>query len=293
MSDPIEYASFLLRLWRHQGPEQPGPAAGWQGEIECIQSGQHQAFDDLDSDTIVIDETLARECFPDSDPLGQTFLTGDSSEQKTHTIVGVVDTIRSFDTPGPVVGTVYTRVTKYEQWTAVLVRTDGDPMRLAPAIREVVSELEKDKVISEIAPMEEKLSGMLAYRRFVMTLLGIFAGIALALATIGIYALLQYTTTRQTRDIGIRMALGARRADVLQAVLGRGCKLILIGVVVGVVGAVALTRVLASFLYDVTPTDPVTLILVSFILTVVALLASYLPARRAARIDPMVALRYE
>ena len=252
-----------------------------------------RAFDNSDSDAIVIDETLARECFPDSDPLGQTLVTGDSSEQKAHTIVGVVDTIRSFDTPGEVVGTVYTQVTEYEQWTAVLVRTDGDPMRLAPAIREVVSGLEKDKVIAEMMPMEEKLSGMLVYRRFVMTLLGIFAGIALALATVGIYALLQYSTTRQTRDIGIRMALGARRVDVFRAVLGRGGKLILIGVVVGVAGAVVLTRVLSSLLYDVTPTDPVTVVLVSCVLTTVAMLASYLPARRAARIDPMKALRYE
>jgi ABC-type antimicrobial peptide transport system permease subunit len=153
--------------------------------------------------------------------------------------------------------------------------------------------LEKDKVIREVATMEEKLSRMLVYRRFVMTLLGIFAGIALALATIGIYALLQYSTTRQTRDIGICMALGARRADVVRAVLGQGLRLLLIGIVVGVAGAVALTRVLASLLYDVTPTDPVTLVFVSCMLAMTAALASYLPARRAAQIDPMEALRYE
>ncbi|MCF7973331.1 MAG: ABC transporter permease [Phycisphaerae bacterium] len=252
-----------------------------------------RAFDNSDPDAIVIDETLAHECFPGSDPLGQTFLTDDSSGQKTHTIVGVVDTIRCFDAPGPVVGTIYTQVTEYAQWMAVLVRTDGDPMRLVPAIREIVSGLEKDKVISEMTPMEEKLSGMLVYRRFVMTLLGIFAGIALALATIGIYGLLQYSTTRQTRDIGIRMALGARRVDVLTAVMGQGLKLILIGIAVGVAGAVALTRVLTSLLYDVTPTDPVTLAVVSGTLMVVAMLASFLPARRAAKVDPMVALRYE
>jgi putative ABC transport system permease protein len=252
-----------------------------------------RAFDDLAPDAIVIDKTLARECFPDSDPLGQTFVRDDSPGQHVHTIVGVVDTIRCFAAPGAVMGTVYTRGTEYSQKAVLLVRTDGDPMRLAPTIRRLVAELEKDQVIGTIEPLEATLSEMLAPRRFVMILLGIFAGIALALATVGIYGLLQYGTARQTHDIGIRMALGARRIDVLRAVLGRGFKLILIGVVVGIAGAVALTRVLSSFLFDVTPTDPVTLTLVSCVLMTVALLASYLPARRAARIDPMVALHYE
>ncbi|MEJ2701829.1 MAG: ABC transporter permease [Sedimentisphaerales bacterium] len=252
-----------------------------------------QAFDDLDPEAIVIDKTLARECFPDSDPLGQTFVRDDSSGQHVHTIVGIVDTIRCFAAPGPVMGTVYTRGTEYSQKAVLLVRTDGDPMRLALAIRRLVAELEKDQVIGTIEPLEATLSEMLAPRRFVMILLGIFAGIALALATVGIYSLLQYGTARQTHDIGIRMALGARRVDVLRAVLGRGFKLILIGLVVGIAGAVALTRVLSSFLFDVTPTDPVTLVLVSCVLMTVALLASYFPARRAAKIDPMEALRYE
>jgi putative ABC transport system permease protein len=252
-----------------------------------------RAFDDRDSDAIVIDETLACECFPDSDPLGQTFVTDDSSGRKVHTIVGVVDTIRSFAAPGPVMGTVYTRGTEYWQRAAVLLRTDGDPMRLAPAIRKIVAQLEKDQVIKTIEPMEATLSEMLVHRRFVMILLGIFAGVALALATIGIYALLQYSATRRTHDIGIRMALGAREQDILAAVLGQGIRLALIGVVAGLVGAVALTRILASLLYGVTPTDPLTLMVVSFVLIAAALLASYLPARRAASVDPMVALRHE
>jgi putative ABC transport system permease protein len=252
-----------------------------------------RAFNDLDPDAIVIDETLARECFPDSDPLGQTLLTDDSSGQHVHTIVGVVNTIRCFAAPGPVMGTVYTRGTEYVQRALLLVRTDGDPMRLAPALRETVAQLEKDQVIRAIEPLEATLSEMLAPRRFVMLLLGIFAGIALALATVGVYGLLQYSATQQTHEIGIRMALGGSPGDILRAIVGRGFRLSMIGVVLGLAGAVFLTRVISSFLYGVTRTDPLTFVCVSLALVGVALLASYLPARRAARVDPMAALRCE
>jgi putative ABC transport system permease protein len=148
-------------------------------------------------------------------------------------------------------------------------------------------------VIKTLEPLETTLSQMLAPHRFVMILLSLFAGIALTLASVGIYGLLQYSTTQQTRDIGIRMALGARRIDILRAILSHGLRLTLIGVVIGLAGAVALTRILSSLLYDVTPTDPLTLTSVSLLLAAIALLAGYIPARRAARIDPVVALRYE
>jgi putative ABC transport system permease protein len=220
-------------------------------------------------------------------------VTDDEAGQKSHTVVGVVDTIRCFDAPGPVVGTVYTRGTEYEKWATVLVRTDGDPMRLAPAIREIVAQLETDQVIGTIEPFEATLSEMLAPRRFVMLLLGIFAGIALTLAAIGIYGLLQYSATQQTREIGIRMALGGAPADILRAIAGRGLKLSMIGIVLGLAGAVFLTRMISGFLYGVTRTDPVTFACVSLTLAGVALLASYIPARRAARVDPMAALRCE
>jgi len=166
-------------------------------------------------------------------------------------------------------------------------------MRLAPAIREIVAHLEKDQVIGTIEPLEATLSGMLAPRRFVMFLLSVFAGIALVLATIGVYGLLQYSTTRQTHEIGMRMALGGSPANILRAIVGRGLRLSLIGVVLGLAGAVFLTRMISSFLYGVTRTDPLTFVCVSLALVGVALLASYLPARRAALVDPMTALRCE
>ena len=144
-----------------------------------------------------------------------------------------------------------------------------------------------------LTSLEMSLSDMLAPQRFSVVLLGLFAGIALILATVGIYGLLQYSTAQQTHDIGIRMALGARRTDVLTAVLRHGLRLTLLGVVIGLAGAYALTRLLSSLLYGVPPTDLLTFISVSFVLVAIALLASYLPARRAARIDPMEALRYE
>ncbi len=247
---------------------------------------------------IVIDEALANRCFGDINPIGQTLIgtEGYREGKNLGTIVGIVGTVTSLDTPGSAGGVAYQQNQVddgLEDWSVVLIRTAGNPMRIAPMVRSIVTELEGGQVIREIESLETALANLFAPRRFVMILLGLFAGIALALATIGIYGLLQYSTTQQRRDIGIRMALGATRGHVLGNVLRQGLTLILIGVAVGIAGALAVTRVLSSFLYDVTPTDPLTLLGVSIVLGGIALLASYLPARRAASIDPMEALRYE
>ncbi|MCX5643133.1 MAG: ABC transporter permease [Phycisphaerae bacterium] len=241
-------------------------------------------------DAVLVDEKLARDFFPNTDPIGQKLI---HDGNLVMTIVGVTGTTRDFQTLDPSEGMLYTRLERSYQTMILVARAEGDPMQLARAVRAQVASLEKDEIINKIEPLETMLSGMLAPRRFSMVLLSLFAGIALVVAMIGVYGLLQYATTQQTHDIGIRMALGARKVDVLRAVLRQGLRLTLIGVALGVAGALALTRVLSSLLYNVSPTDPWTLASVSLVLIGIALLASYLPARRAARIDPMVALRYE
>lgn len=242
--------------------------------------------------TVLVDENLARKFFPDTDPIGQK-LIHDNGEL-VMTIVGVTSTTRDFQTTDPPDGALYRHLAKSYQNMILAVRADdGDPMQLASVLRAQVSSLEKDEVIKRLEPLETMLSRMLGPRRFSMILLSLFAGMALIVAMIGVYGLLQYATTRQTHDIGIRMALGARRVDILRAVLGQGFRLALGGVAIGLAGALVLTRVLSSLLYGVTCTDPVTFAGTSLLLAAVALLASYVPARRAAKIDPMVALRYE
>jgi putative ABC transport system permease protein len=242
------------------------------------------------ADRIIIDETLARRHFGDDDPVGRMLLL-DAAAQVT--IVGVVRATRDFLTPNPAEGAVYMRMAANHQSMALVARMDADPARLAPLLRQQIAGLSEEEVISKMETLDASLAETLAPRRFAVVLLGLFSGMALVVAMIGVYGLLQYSTSQQTHDIGIRMALGARSQDLLRAVLAHGLKLTLVGVVCGLAGAVALTRVLSSLLYAVTPTDPATLACVSSALTAVALLATYLPARRAARIDPMAALRCE
>jgi len=235
---------------------------------------------------LLIDETLAHKYFPNEDPVGQRLNWG--------TIVGVVKTIRDFEELAPSVNTVYLPVRqRCYQISDLVVRTEGDPLKLADAVRAQVAFLDKDQEISEIYPLKKTLADMLAPRRFTTVLLGVFAQITLALAAVGLYGTIQYTVTQGTRDLGIRIALGATSARVLIGVLRQGLTVTLIGIMVGVAGALVATRVLSSLLYGVTPTDPSTLAGVSLLLMGIALLASYLPARRAARIDPMMTLRYE
>ena len=175
-----------------------------------------------------------------------------------------------------------------------MVRTKGSPAALVPgAIREAVRKLNSENVVYDAKPMEEIIADSLAGQRFSMILLSVFAVIALLLSSIGIFGVISYAVAQRTREIGIRMALGAQRSVVLRLMLSEGMKMALVGVAIGVALALGLTRLLASQLYGVSVTDPITFTGVAIILVGVALCACYIPARRAMRVDPMVALRYE
>jgi putative ABC transport system permease protein len=176
---------------------------------------------------------------------------------------------------------------------SVAVRAEGNPASLASALRATVWGLDRELAIAQIRTMDQVISESTAPRRFNLILLVAFAALAVALAAIGIYGVISYSVAQRTHEIGIRMALGAQRGDVLRQVVGQGMLLMGAGVIIGIVGALALTRFLTSLLYEVKPTDPVTFAAVSMLVAGVALLASYFPARRATKVDPMVALRYE
>jgi putative ABC transport system permease protein len=173
------------------------------------------------------------------------------------------------------------------------VRAEGNPSALASAVRSVVGELDSSVPIYAMQPMSDLVADALVRPRFLSMLLAAFSAIALLLAAVGIYGMMSYSVAQRTQEIGIRMALGARRPDVIRLVLGQGLMLLGVGTIIGLVGAFALTRFIASLLYEVAPTDLLTYAGVVGLLGAVALLASYIPARRAAKVDPMVALRYE
>ena len=235
---------------------------------------------------IVIDQNLARKYFPQGSPLGQRI--------DGKPIVGVVGTLKDYSELEPAITTVYAPISGFCYLISdLVVRTEGDPMRLADMVRARVAGLDKDLEIRGIHSLTSDLAEMLAPRRYTTVLSGLFAQVALVLAAVGLFGLLQYTVTQRTREIGIRMALGATQAGIARTFLRRSLGLILLGISAGLLGGYLTSRLMTSLLYETGPTDPAMLAITVSILVAVALLASYLPARRAARIDPMAALRYE
>ena len=239
----------------------------------------------------IINETLARRFWPGRDPIGQRMLVG-GINAKAAEIVGVAADVHQGLEGNAWAETVYTAFTQNPQGTAMLaVRTEGDPLALTRAMREQVQGLDRDQPITGVRSMEELLELAVGPRRLLAPLLASFAGVAFLLALIGIYGVIAYSVAQRTREMGIRRALGAQRQDILCLVVGQGLILSAGGVALGIGGAFASTRLMKALLFHVSATDPLTFAGIGVAFLLVAVAASYLPARRAARIDPMAALR--
>jgi putative ABC transport system permease protein len=267
--------------------------------------------DNSNSPTVaIVNETLARRFFPDEDPLGKVVLTGVPEEMVPPgllppgfrfprlKIVGVVGDVRHKGLTEPVRPEVYVphaQAGAFETANvmSLAVRTARDPLSLTAAVRGQVAQIDQEQPVANITTMEKVLADSLARPRFSTLLLGIFAGVALILAAVGIYGVMAYTVAQRTHEIGIRVALGAQAGDVLRLVIRQGLMLTFVGVASGLGAALIMTRVMASLLYGVSATDPLTFAIIPVLLTGVALAASFIPARRAMKVDPMVALRYE
>ncbi len=250
---------------------------------------------------MIIDEALAQ-YFQNEDPIGKQISQSREGSPK-YEIIGVVghveqDSLESQTVRTPQFYLAFNqippdRLPGYVRRINLLSRTNVDPSSLTSAVRDQIAALNKDQAIFNVRTMEEIVGQSVAPRRFSMMLLSVFALFALALASIGIYGVMSYAVTQRTREIGLRMTLGAQRGNVLRLVIGDGMKLTLAGVLLGVVAAFALTRTIKSLLFGVSATDPVTFISIALLLLLVALLACWVPARRATKVDPMIALRYE
>jgi predicted permease len=260
---------------------------------------QGRFFNQQDTQTsfpvAIVNETLARRFWPNGDALGKRFKLGAAqSSNPWLTVVGVVGDMRRQNLERQPIAQVFlSHLQSPERRMNLLIRTTGDPTQLAPAVRNQIHSLDKSVLVYGVSTLENQMAGALAQRRFQTWLLTLFSVLALLLAAIGIYGVLHQSVVLRTREIGTRVALGARTADVLRLVVGEGIRLALCGIVVGIVAALGLTRVLAGLLFGVTPTDAVTFIAVPVVLFLAALLACWFPARRAAKVDPLVALRYE
>jgi putative ABC transport system permease protein len=263
---------------------------------------QGRFFTDADSSysakVAIINQEFAREKFPHGNPIGQNLNDGDP---ETLEIVGVVGDVRtSIGEPAPATFFIPLAqdagdIQAFQAWfpVSIVVRTAQPPLTLSHAVETAVHDADPDLPIGHIQSMEQILSTSLAFQRFSMIPMSIFAALALILAAIGTYGVMAYSIAQRTHEIGIRMALGAEPGDVLRMVIGQGMTLAALGLVIGIAGALAATRLLASQLYAVSASDPVIFIVVAVLLALVALFACWIPARRAAHVDPLIALRYE
>ncbi|HWS87818.1 MAG TPA: ABC transporter permease [Pyrinomonadaceae bacterium] len=259
-----------------------------------------RAFDEHDaadkSPVALVNETAARKLWPGRSPLGRRikFPGSERNPQPWRTVVGVVRDVKQYGLDREDVMQMYLPEAQYPtSFMALVVRSKTDPSALTAAVRREVAAADKELAVFNVATMDQLLADSVALRRFSMLLLGVFAAVAVALAGVGIYGVISYTVAQRTREIGVRIALGARPRDVLRLVLGRGLGLAGLGIALGLAGGLAVTQVISSLLYGVGARDPLTFAAVAGLLSFIALAACLAPARRATKVDPMVALRYE
>jgi putative ABC transport system permease protein len=264
-----------------------------------LQNGRQLTAQDREGATFVgmINESAAREYFPNENPVGARIRWARGSKDKWITIAGVVGDVKHFGLGLPEQSAVYTLYEQQDQpwkrWMYLVVRSQSDAAAMTTAVKEKIRSLDPQLPATNVNLMTEVMAESLAAQQFNMLLLGLFAMVALLLAVVGIYGVISYSVSQRTHEIGIRMALGAQTRDVLRLVLTQGLRLAVTGVALGLIAAFALTRVMESLLFGVSATDPLTFASIALLLAGVALLACFVPARRAAKTDPMVALHYE
>ncbi len=294
-------ANFIL-------PDRPAPPAGQELRAQTNRADPHyfrtmgiplllgRVFAEQDqpnaSQVVVINQMMARRYWPNDDPIGKQVRLLDP--EVTASVIGVVGDVKHFSLDEPELSQIYLAYAQHPHIFATLaVRTSSEAMSFSNAVRGAVWSVDKDQPVWKVRTLEWLLDRSLGPQRFLMLLLAVFSALALVLSAVGIYGVMSYAVSQRTREIGVRLALGAQPRDILRLVVKQGFVLAFIGIVIGLVTSLALTRLMKSLLFGVSATDPVTFAVIALLLASIALLACYVPARRATKVDPMTALRYE